>query len=107
MKRAGIDVIRVRYVCVDERGAGFVSDEGHGLLAALRVDVRDDDGCALPGHGKRGCPADAVGGAGYEGNLVLELAGHGFSPWLLVDYIVSGKVWASGAGRMGYLPWRM
>ena len=57
-------------VDVGGAAAGF-KDFGFDLLAAFVVEVGEDDGHAVAGEGDGGVAADALGGAGDDGDAVF------------------------------------
>ena len=69
------------------RAAAGGSDFGFDLLAAVVVEVGEDDGHAVFGEGDGGVAADALGGAGDDGDAVFELVegGHGTSRLVVAD----------------------
>ena len=69
---AGLDLLFVRHVHDDADRLAGVAELRRRRVGGLLIQIGDHDLCALAGEGGGDLLADAAGGAGHDGNFVLE-----------------------------------
>src|SRR5215813_2130047 len=72
VRDAGLDLLFVRHVHDDAERLARVAEFRRGRVGGLLIQIGDHDLCALAREGLGDPLADATGGAGHDGNFVLE-----------------------------------